>query len=214
MSRIVVFGGTGYAGSNLVREAVSRGHDVCVVTRNAPTEPIDGAQYVVGDARDAASVRAAVDSADAVLTALSPRGDMTGRLVEAVEVVAGAARDAGARLGVVGGAGSLRTHEGGPYVVDTPGVEEEYKPESREMVALLEWLRAEDSGLDWFFVSPAVIFGSFAPGERTGTYRVGGDVPVYDADGNSVISGADFAVAFLDEVEAPAHRRERFTVGY
>ena len=28
------------------------------------------------------------------------------------------------------------------------------------------------------------------------------------------LSGEDLAVAFLDEVEKPAHHRERFTVGY
>lgn len=32
--------------------------------------------------------------------------------------------------------------------------------------------------------------------------------------GESFISGEDFAIAFLDEIENPAHRRARFTVGY
>jgi putative NADH-flavin reductase len=30
----------------------------------------------------------------------------------------------------------------------------------------------------------------------------------------SFISGEDLAVAFIDEIETPAHHRERFTVGY
>jgi len=34
------------------------------------------------------------------------------------------------------------------------------------------------------------------------------------ADGRSHISYEDFAVAVLDEIEQPKHRRERFTVGY
>ncbi len=214
MARVTVFGGTGYAGAHLVREAVARGHEVRAVTRRAPEAPVPGAEYVEGDARDAVSVREAVAGADVVLASLSPRGDMAGRLVEAVGVVADAAREAGARLGVVGGAGSLRTEPGGPLVVDTPGVVDEYKPESREMGYLLDALRADDTGLDWFFVSPAIGFGSHAPGERTGAYRVGGDTPVYDAQSTSYISGEDLAVAFLDEVEKPAHHRERFTVGY
>ena len=37
---------------------------------------------------------------------------------------------------------------------------------------------------------------------------------VRDADGKSYISGADFAVAVVDEIEQANHRRERFTVGY
>jgi len=52
------------------------------------------------------------------------------------------------------------------------------------------------------------------PGERTGEYRDGGDVIVTDAEGESFISGADLAVAVLDEIESPKHPRGRFTVGY
>jgi uncharacterized protein len=48
----------------------------------------------------------------------------------------------------------------------------------------------------------------------TGRYRVGGDVLLTDADGNSTISGADYAKAFVDEIEQPAHRRQRFSVAY
>jgi putative NADH-flavin reductase len=39
-------------------------------------------------------------------------------------------------------------------------------------------------------------------------------VVVTDDDGESYISGADFAVAVLDEIENPKHTGERFTVGY
>lgn len=33
-------------------------------------------------------------------------------------------------------------------------------------------------------------------------------------DGNSNISGADYAKAFVDEIEKPEHRRQRFSVAY
>ena len=35
-----------------------------------------------------------------------------------------------------------------------------------------------------------------------------------DEQGNSAISGEDYAIAFLDEIERPQHRRRRFTVAY
>jgi putative NADH-flavin reductase len=35
-----------------------------------------------------------------------------------------------------------------------------------------------------------------------------------DADGSSNISGPDYAKAFVDEIEQPKHRRQRFTVAY
>ena len=38
MSTIVIFGGTGYAGGNIAREAVSRGHQVISYSRTAPAE--------------------------------------------------------------------------------------------------------------------------------------------------------------------------------
>ena len=37
---------------------------------------------------------------------------------------------------------------------------------------------------------------------------------ITDDKGESRISFADYAIAMLDEVEKPAHRRQRFTVGY
>jgi putative NADH-flavin reductase len=52
------------------------------------------------------------------------------------------------------------------------------------------------------------------PGERTGGYRMGSDTLVVDDNGASRISMEDFAVAMLDEVEAPKHLRRAFTVGY
>ena len=58
--------------------------------------------------------------------------------------------------------------------------------------------------------------GRAVPGrpQATGRYRVGGDILLTDADGNSNVSGADYAKAFVDETEQPAHRRQRFSVAY
>ena len=67
---------------------------------------------------------------------------------------------------------------------------------------------------EWFYIHPAGGFGPWNDGERTGSYRDGGDVLVTDADGESNISGADFGIAVVDEIEDPKHRGERFTVGY
>ena len=86
--------------------------------------------------------------------------------------------------------------------------------EALEAIGVLEDLEADQSGRDWFFIHPAGGFGAWNPGERTGTYRDGGDVIVTDDKGESFISGADLGVAVIDEIENPRHSRERFTVGY
>jgi putative NADH-flavin reductase len=52
------------------------------------------------------------------------------------------------------------------------------------------------------------------PGERTGRFRLGKDDLLQDAQGQSRISLADYAIAMIDELEKPAHSRQRFTVAY
>lgn len=214
MARITIIGGTGYAGALIVAEAASRGHEVTSISRALPDEKIDGVTYVEGSVTDADIRARAVQDADVVYSAISPRGDMEGRTRQALADLAGAAQQAGVRLGITGGAGSLLVAEGGPRLSDTDDFPDAFKTEAAEMAAVLDDLRASDASLDWFYVSPAAGFGAFAPGEKTGAFRVGGDVLLADADGNSFISGADFATAVVDEIEQPAHRRTRFSVAY
>ena len=60
------------------------------------------------------------------------------------------------------------------------------------------------------FLSPSAVI---APGERTGKFRLGKD-QLITHDKGSNISWEDYAIAAVDELEKPAHIRERFTVGY
>ena len=115
---------------------------------------------------------------------------------------------------MIGGAGSLLVAPDGPKLAETDGFPDAFKPEAAEMGAVLEDLRASSGGLEWFYVSPVGGFGAWAPGEATGTYRIGGDVLLTDADGQSNISGADLAKAIVTEIEEPTHTGSRFTVAY
>lgn len=213
MARIAVIGGTGYAGRHIVAEAVSRGHDVVAVSRSLAAERVEGATYVENSILDLTDLLAQIQGADAVIVAIAPRGDMADFAVSSVLALANALAGTGTRLGVVGGAGGSLSAPGGPRLFDLD-FPEEYKAEAQTGIDILEGLRATPESLDWFFVHPAETFGVWNPGERTGVYRDGGDVVVRDAEGVSFISGADLAVAFIDEVETPKHHRERFTVGY
>lgn len=212
MARIAVIGGTGYAGSNIVAEAVSRGHSVVSIARSVPTERVEGAVYLEGNILDVPGLLAQLGEVDVVIQALSPRGDMTGK-VRAATAELYAALPENVRLGVVGGAGGSLVAPGGPRVIDS-GFPEEFKAEAQEAIGVLEDLQADAEGNDWFFVHPAGGFGNWAPGERTGTYRDGGPVLVADEKGESYISGPDLGVAFVDEIENPKHHRENFAVGY
>lgn len=213
MARIVVIGGTGYAGAHIAREAAARGNEVVVISRNAPDTPIDGVQYVQGSVLDLDSLGDVLDGADAVVSSLSPRGDMTDKVLDALRGLIAKLSGTQTRLGVVGGAGGSLVTAGGPRLFDQ-GFPEEYKHEAQVGIDSLELLQQAHGGPDWFLIHPAEVFGPWAEGERTGSYRDGGDVLVRAADGSSTISGADFAIAVVDEIEAPRHSRDRFAVGY
>ncbi len=211
MSTITVIGGTGYTGRNLVSEAVRRDHQVTAFSRNPPREPVVGARYVQGTGTDGADL---VPGSDAVIATLSPRGDSQGTLLATYQALATAAVEHGARLLVVGGFSSLRPAPGEPRFVEGD-LDAQFAPELLEMDSVREWLQTSaPAALDWTFVSPASGYGSWAPGSRTGHHRVGGEIALYDADGRSEISGADLAVAIIDEIEHPAHRGEHIGVAY
>jgi putative NADH-flavin reductase len=214
MARISVFGGTGYAGSHIVAEAARRGHRVASVSRHLPEQRIDGVAYLEGSLLDADTRAKVLADSDVVVVTVAPRGDMAGRVQPGIAALAAEAERAGVRIGVIGGAGSLNVAEDGPRLFDTPDFPADYKPESLEMAAALDDLHNSPESLDWFYLCPPAAFGGFAPGERLGAFRVGGDVLLTDDEGNSFIGGADFATAVVDEIEQPAHRRARFTVAY
>ena len=213
MARITVIGGTGYAGASIVREAAARGHEVTAYSRNAPAEPVAGVRYEQGSVLDDEVRARAVERADVVVSALSPRGELTRELLSVDTRLAELAAAAGVRFGVVGGYSSLRPAPGAPRFADGD-LPPEFAAEGRTMAAVADALLSAPEGLDWFYVSPAAQYGAFAPGEATGAYRLGGDVAIADADGKSVISGADFASAVVDEIDNPKHHRAHFSVAY
>lgn len=212
MSNIAVIGGTGYAGRHIVAEAADRGHNVLSVARKVAADRIPGVTYIEGTLLDVPSLLAELQGVDAVVVAVAPRDEMEGLVRPNIEALASTLPDS-VRLGVVGGAGGSLVAPDGPRLVDGD-FPEAFKAEALEMVGVLEDLQAEQTGRDWFFIHPAGGFGGFNPGERRGTYRDGGDVLVVDENGESFISGEDFAVAVIDEIESPKHSRGRFTVGY
>ncbi|MFC8597123.1 NAD(P)-dependent oxidoreductase [Isoptericola sp. NPDC057191] len=214
MTRITVLGGTGYAGSAIVREAAARGHEVTAFSRSAPADPVPGVTYRTGSALDEESLASVIDGVQAVVVALAPRGELEHVFAQAVDRIGALARAAGARLGVIGGAGTLLAAPDGPKVYETADFPAAYVSDSRAADEALGVLRGSTQDLDWFVVSPPLGFGSWAPGTATGVFRLGGDVLLTDDEGRSEISGADLATAVVDELDSPTHRRSRFTAAY
>ncbi|MBX3195720.1 MAG: NAD(P)H-binding protein [Microbacteriaceae bacterium] len=216
MARITVLGGTGYAGSAIVAEAAKRGHEVTAVSRTAPNAPVAGVEYVTGSVRDAAVLDRVVPGRDVVISALSPRGDMAGEVEGVLRELARRVEGTTTRIAHIGGASSLQVEEGGPTLWDLnkDRLPDDVRPEIETGIRILDDLRAAPEGVDWFYVSPPEKFGSWIDAPVTGAYRLGGEVLLRDDAGLSTISGADLALAVLDEVETPKHRRARFTAAH
>ena len=202
--KIAVIGASGNAGSRISAELARRGHAVTAIARH-PEKIAAQANVtaVKGDVLDQAGLALLIAGHDAAISSVHFTASDPVRLI-------GAAKDSKVgRYLVVGGAGSLEVAPG-VRLVTTPGFPVAYKAEAEKGAAFLDLLRAEKE-LNWTFLSPSALFTA---GERTGKFRLGTDQLLTAEDGKSWISFEDFAVALADEIERPAHIRQRFTVGY
>jgi hypothetical protein len=200
--RIALIGATGNVGQRVTAEALRRGHEVIAIARDiSKVETQAGVTPVQADLRDKAAIGKAILGADAVVLSVKFQALDVEDLLDVL-------KDA-KRLLIVGGAASLYVAPG-LQLIDTEGFPDFIKVEAEPARRALARIQQEKD-LDWTFLSPSVSFG---PGERTGKFRLGKDELLSDAEGKSHISYEDYAIALLDEIERPAHSRERFTVGY
>lgn len=209
--KIAILGATGWIGGAILKEALSRGHEVTALVRdpsklpttNAAVRTVDLNQPLVADS---------FTNQDVVIAAIG------GRTAQNHEIVAGTATHLLAilpkakvpRLLWVGGAGSLEVAPG-VTLVSTPDFPEAYKSEALAAVEALKVFREANTTVNWTFVSPAA---EIYPGESEGPYRVGGDSFFTDANGQSRISVTDYAKAMVDEAEKGAHPNQRISVAY
>lgn len=207
--KLLIIGASGMIGSRIVSEAVSRDHKVLAAARNPDTIPTSPAVEAVAlDVNDTRAVARLAERVDLVVSAVSPRssGDAMNDAIAFTESLISVYRQTGKRIVMVGGGGTLHLPDGRPIA---PLVPEAYREEAKAMRRVYGLLVDED--IDFTVLAPS---GMIAPGERTGVFRLGGRVLLAGADGEGRISAEDYAVALLDEVEAPKHFRTVFTVGY
>ena len=202
--KIAVIGASGNAGSRITRELAGRGHAITAIGRNpSKIAVLPNVTARAGDVMDEAALPQLLAGHDVAISSVHFLDSDPAKLIGAAK-----AAKVGRYL-VVGGAGSLEVAPG-VRLVTTPNFPAQYKAEAEKGAAFLDLLRQEKE-LNWTFLSPSALF---APGERTGKFRLGTDQLLTGADGKSWISFEDFAVALADEIERPAHERRRFTVGY
>ena len=203
MADIVLIGATGQVGSRILNELLQRGHQVTAIARHPESLASHPALTTVQcDITDQQKLAAALQGHSVVISSVRFLDMSAESVISAVKTVSGV------RYLVVGGAGSLEVAPG-ELLVNQPDFPEAYRAEASAGLDFLNLLRKEKD-LDWTFLSPSALF---TPGERTGTFRLGKDTLLANEQGSS-ISYEDYAIALVDEIEQPAHRQQRFTVGY
>jgi putative NADH-flavin reductase len=214
--KIAIVGATGFIGSKLLAEAISRGHVVTAVTRSPQKLPKDDSIIPApADVNDIPALTGFFRGQDAVIHSYAPgRGIAADESKEkqragTLSIIAATKAAGVKRLLAVGGAGSLEVAPGVAHF-DTPEFPAAYQGGARATAQIKDLLRAEKD-LEWTFLCPSTVI---APGERTGKFRLGGDQLLIGADGQSRISVEDYSVAMIDELENPKHTGHRFTVGY
>jgi putative NADH-flavin reductase len=201
--KVALIGASGQAGSQILAELSRRGHAVTAIARHPEKiAALPGVTAKAGDVHDKAGLARLLAGHDSVVSSV--------RFVDTdPDALIATVRESGVkRYLVVGGAGSLEVAPG-VKLIDTPQFPQAYKAEASAGGVFLDKLRAT-SDLDWSFLSPSAMF---VPGERTGVFRLGKDQLLANEKG-SAISFEDYAIAAVDELEAPKHVRQRFTVGY
>ncbi|MFC5066979.1 NAD(P)-dependent oxidoreductase [Flaviflagellibacter deserti] len=202
--KIAVVGATGNIGSHIVSELAERGHQVTGIARNVEGKPLPpGARLISGSVAEAGWLASTLRGHDLVISALHFE------TIDAPSYLT-ALKNAGvSRFLVVGGAASLYLPDGS-RLIDSPEFPKEWLSIAIPGVTFVDALRPIRD-VDWVFVSPPALIG---PGERTGKYRLGTTRLLADANGDSRISYADYAIAMADEAEHPGHHHEQITVAY
>ena len=205
--KLAVVCANGKAGKLIVKEAVSRGLDVTAVVRE---ENQTAAQKVLKKdlfdltAADLAGFDVVIDAFGAWTEDTLPQHSTS--LKHLCDILSGT----DTRLLVVGGAGSLYVNpEHTACVADGPDFPDAFKPLAKAQGKALEELR-QRKDVRWTFISPA---GDFqAEGQRTEKYILGGEELTLNAQGESIISYADYAIAMMDEAEKGNHIQQRISV--
>ena len=160
--KLLVIGATGGTGREIAKQALQAGHEVTALVRQQPEndEVLQKVRLIIGDARDAASLRNAVAGQDCVADSLGSGmsgpfkevhlfSDSTKALIEAMQ-----AEGVRRLICITGlGAGDSQGHGGFLYdhliqPVLLRGVYED-KTRQEEMI--------ESSGLDWVIVRPGML---------------------------------------------------------
>ncbi|PCF41633.1 NAD(P)-dependent oxidoreductase [Staphylococcus delphini] len=206
--KVGIIGATGKAGRLITEEALERGLDVTAIIRDRSKVTNPSLQVIEKDIFDLTTEDLCIF--DVVVNAFGTPLGQTQPHIDAGRVLIHALSGTDTRLVVLGGAGSLYVDE----EKTKNGFDAGRVPEFAYEIAVGQAKNLEDleetTNLNWTFVSPSAFFD--AEGPRTGRYRIGGDVMLFNSDGESYVSYPDMAMAIVDEVERGDYPKQQMTV--
>jgi putative NADH-flavin reductase len=193
--RLTVFGASGGTGTQLVRQALQRGHEVTAVVRDPARLAVpahDRLNVVTADVMDPAAIQPAVAEADAVVSALGTRdtGPTTVCQDGARSIIEAMTKSGVRRFLMISAAGMVTDAGDGPVTryVAKPILQRILRHGFADMGRAEKEVR--DSGLDWTIVRPPRLIDK----EGTGRYRTAVDLNVRRG---IQISRADLAAGIL-----------------
>lgn len=214
--KIAVVGSTGFVGTHITTELTNRNHSVTGISRSGKSTGQHNLTPVAVDVTDVDKLTKILKGHDVVVSAYNAGWDnpnIYDDFLKGSKAIQDAVKLSGVkRYIVIGGAGSLYVADG-VQAVDTPDFPEDFHAGASAARDYLNILKNEKD-LDWVFFSPAFEMHHGITTGRTGNYRLGGDIPVFDDNNRSILSGEDLAVVIADEVENPKHHQQRFTAAY
>ncbi|MCF6160391.1 MAG: NAD(P)H-binding protein [Furfurilactobacillus sp.] len=207
--KIGIIGATNRTGNVILREAQSRDIDVEVILRDRRRVSSDAE---VLEIEPTLLTSDDIEDLDVLVCAFGTgKLNDSSRLYPAlIKHLIEITKQSSVRLMVVGSSSCLYTDaERSQRLFDEPGFPEAAKNSANSLNDVLKLLRASD-GVDWTYISPAEKFVFRAP--RTGHYQLGTDFRSYNAAGLCEVSYADYAIAFVDEIQNHQHINEHISV--
>lgn len=209
--KLAIIGATGMAGTELYKEAVSRGHQVTAIVRDkdkATSLLGSGAETIAKDVFEL--TKADLEGFDVIVNAFATAPTKAYLHLDlAAKLVSMFRETEKPRLFFILGAASLLDKEGKLFLDTLKTV-----PDAASWISIpieayktLNYLRSIEN-VNWVGVSPSA---DFIPGEATKPV-IGKDELLVASNGQSVVTSGTMAVAILDEIESPQFIRTRFTV--
>lgn len=206
--KIAIIGATGKAGKLIMEEALQRGLDVAAIVRNKSKLSNSKVKVIEKDLFDLK--KEDLKDFDTVVSAFGAWEEKElPKHAEVMNHLCDILANTNIRLMVVGGAASLFVNHS-MMLIDSPDFPKDWINLAKNSNKAFEILKATKNVL-WTYISPSADFQ--ADGKKTGEYRIGDkDELCFNSKDESMISYADYAIGFVDEIENKKFLNKRITL--